>query len=305
MKTILCTGDSHTWGQGAVGYADGFTSPLMGGDLRPAGWHTGAYVNCLRRTFGGPAQVWDTAACAAAFHTACGEQGALLSSEYTLHTDMRLVRLFFYQDASAVVTLLSGQNRCEVTLRDIGHPNAWREVSLFMQDNTLTVSVQGRATLYRAEWYGGDVAVINSGVGSTTCGCYTTHYVDEKVVPFTPYAVLAEAHTVNNWLTGQTPGAYRDELCAYLARLLTLTPRVALLTAAPVLGQTANAAGFEYADYTAASREAAAQTAVTLVDAALLFDTAAPQFDDIWHPNDAGHALYARAAMPVLQAWLD
>ena len=60
MKIIVCTGDSHTWGQGAQGACEGFATPLMGGDLRPVAWESNGYVNLLRRRFGAVAQQWES-----------------------------------------------------------------------------------------------------------------------------------------------------------------------------------------------------------------------------------------------------
>ena len=305
MKIIVCTGDSHTWGQGAQGACDGFATPLMGGDLRPVAWGSNGYVNLLRRRFGAVAQQWEAGQCAGQWQVPLDAFGAVMSGTHKLPSAMRLVRLFFYDNAEAHITLTSGGNRRELLLRNAGCPNAWREVCLPLDGRELTMVVSGKASLYRAEWYGGDAAVINSGVGSTTCGRYAAEYMDEKVSAFTPYAVLAEAHTVNNWLTGQAPSAYREELTAYLKALLDVTPRVSLLTVAPVLGSTVNSAGIEYDAYVEASREAAATVGVPLIDAYSAFAADWSQFDDIWHPNDAGHSLYAQAAAPTLENWLE
>ena len=38
MKRILCTGDSHTWGEGAAGLAEEFDPPMVTGDLRPVSY---------------------------------------------------------------------------------------------------------------------------------------------------------------------------------------------------------------------------------------------------------------------------
>lgn len=304
MKVVVCTGDSHTWGQGATGYAEGFAVPLMGGDLRPASWDTDAYVNILRRRFGDEAEAWDMEKCAASFGVPLDTFGAVLKGTYTATSKMKLARLFFYENADAQVSLISGSNRKEVTLHDIGHPNAWREVSLFLDGEVLSVEVQGSALLHRIEWYGGDVAVVNSGVGSSTCGQYTDRFVGEKVNTFTPFAILAEAHTVNNWLTGQPPEAYCEELCAYLAALQKASPRVALMTVSPVLGGSVNSAGVDYSAYVSASCEAARKAGVPLIDANRTFVADWSQFDDIWHPNDVGHRLYAQAAAPMFESWL-
>ena len=49
MKRILCTGDSHTWGQGATGLMTMFDPPVCNGDLRLTPFIVESYVNRLRR----------------------------------------------------------------------------------------------------------------------------------------------------------------------------------------------------------------------------------------------------------------
>lgn len=54
IKTIVCTGDSHTWGQGPKGVCEYFSSSLGGGnsvcagDLRPVPFKFPCYVNLIR-----------------------------------------------------------------------------------------------------------------------------------------------------------------------------------------------------------------------------------------------------------------
>lgn len=51
MKTIVCTGDSHTWGQGADGLFSSISPPAEAGELRLAGFSYPCYVNLLRDWF--------------------------------------------------------------------------------------------------------------------------------------------------------------------------------------------------------------------------------------------------------------
>jgi len=48
IKTIVCTGDSHTWGQGIPKLEDTFDPPVTAGDLRLVSFRFGCYVNLLR-----------------------------------------------------------------------------------------------------------------------------------------------------------------------------------------------------------------------------------------------------------------
>jgi len=49
IKTTVCTGDSHTWGQGATDAEQSLNSPAEGGDLRLVSFQYGCYVNLLRK----------------------------------------------------------------------------------------------------------------------------------------------------------------------------------------------------------------------------------------------------------------
>lgn len=48
MKTIVCTGDSHTWGQGASDAVESITPGAECGDLRLLSFKYRCYVNILR-----------------------------------------------------------------------------------------------------------------------------------------------------------------------------------------------------------------------------------------------------------------
>ena len=49
MKFIICTGDSHTWGQGPAGLLEHFTDPeVQAGELRPSPFDVPFYVNLVR-----------------------------------------------------------------------------------------------------------------------------------------------------------------------------------------------------------------------------------------------------------------
>ena len=72
MKRILCTGDSHAWGQGVKGLLEEFTPAVVAGDLRLASFRTAGYVNRLRRRVeektGSFSREWSAGALAALFY---------------------------------------------------------------------------------------------------------------------------------------------------------------------------------------------------------------------------------------------
>jgi len=89
--------------------------------------------------------------------------------------------------------------------------------------------------------------------------------------------------------------------------------RVILMTVSPIGGpQILEGLADQYEAFVEASRQAAIECGAQLCDANLVMkaaslgmsaeETAAYLFDDNWHPNERGHALYAQLLMEALHA---
>lgn len=315
MKIVLCTGDSHTWGQGAQGLCGSFTPPVVSGDLRLAGFSYPSYVNRLRRLInlhtGSHAQEWSARACAERFGLVLQRNDALLqSAPIRLPACPGLLRLQFHLgDARAKATVeIDGEvaGIAELPGDESGH--GYRLLSVFVPEECHVLqicAVEGTARLYRIESYSGRCGVVNSGIGSTSVGDYFSCYREDYVAALRPCLTVMEAHTINDWLAGDPPEVYYERLKEGIRILKGMGSDVLLLTVSPIAGlQTTQSNAVPYARYVEASRQAAADCRVPVCDAnavmSICVEGMNPDqaneflFDDPWHVNDRGHALYAQ-----------
>ena len=321
MLRILCTGDSHTWGQGAAGLTESLDPPAEAGDRRLTGFSFGGYVDCLRRKAaartGASFAEWDAKALAKAGGLAFAPPFALLTGRLTLPFSGALLRLEYALDEApaAFSASVDGIPVGGGTLPAREKPIDCRLLTVPLAEgtHTLTLTVsRGTLPLYRLETYAGAVAVVNGGVGSCPCFRYRETHFAELVRPLRPDVVLCEAHTINDWIAGAPPEVYAARLLALLRDCQAAGAAVTLMTVMPILGDQRWQGGALYADYVEASRRAAAAAGVPLCDANAAFAAAlaglsaqaaaAQWYDDPWHPNSRGHRLYAGLLADALTA---
>lgn len=321
MRRILCTGDSHTWGQGTAGLAESFFPPVVNGDLRPAGFSYGCYVNRLRDRLnaesGARCREWTADALAAQPGVRLDVPCAIVGdAPLTLSFSGELLRVYAAGSpgASRLEAVIDG--RVQPADLHTGHPeNAYRPLTFHLPEGTHTAQLraaQGTVRLYRAESYEGPLAVINAGIGSCPTFRYREAYWADYVAAVRPDITLMEAHTINDWLAGDPPEAYEERLVGMIGALRELGSAVILLSVSPIAGdQQVPGTAAPYTAYVQASRRAAARTGVPLCDAhavmALCLEGMTEQqasaflFDDPWHVNDRGHALYAQLLYGALR----
>ena len=316
MYTILCTGDSHAWGQGAAGLWEEFAPPPQPGESRCASFAPPSYVNLLRNAV---CELTGSAAAELQAPELCERFGLMPAADgfaetqtpFTFDTAAELLRIQLRAESRLILTcdgapLLT----CDLTaapcpvynlaLRLDGEPHALR----FAPDGGRPLA------FYRIESYRGAYAVVNTAVGSCTAGRYSEEYWGTHVLPYAPDLVLLQAHTVNDWISGKSAEAYGRELAALIRRFQCYGAQVVLLTAAPVSGpqRWPESAAETYNDFVAASRAAAAQCGVPIADANALINRrlrgGEALFADNWHPNNLGHRLYAISAINALRTVL-
>ncbi|MEA4823552.1 MAG: SGNH/GDSL hydrolase family protein [Clostridiaceae bacterium] len=245
-------------------------------------------------------------------------ENCVAADSLTLPFHGALVRLQFRLRAqtSHAAVFIDGNPLWEGTLSRADLANPYNLVTLRVPEGEHTLCVQGRgALLYRVECYGGPWAVVNCGVGSCPVGRYLERYYDSYVAPLSPAIVLAEGHTINDWLTAETPTEYEALLGAYLRRVGADGAKAALLTVEPILGRQFSSAGYPFEAYIDASRHAADTQRIPVIDtyAALAEilcslpeeERGGAWFDDNWHPNAAGHTLYAALSWKLLRNWIE
>ncbi len=322
MKTILCTGDSHTWGQGVPGLEESFSPPVVAGDLRLVPFRFKSYVNLLRdeigRAFGSEAAEMDAGGlCSLSGNRAVSNSALIGEKPLSLEFEGELVRLQLMRDTepSAAEIRLDGESLAAIDLRADFSENNYKNYSFYCPPgkHTLTVcALEGSVLLYRVETYRGRYAVVNCGIGSCPVEKFVSGYFDDYAAVFRPAVTVLEAHTINDWLFKDPPERYRARLISAIEAFLSLGSRVLLLTVSPILG--AQAMPFNpvpYSEYVEQSRAAAAETGVPLCDANALMgklisgldeeEAFALLYKDNWHVNALGHKIYAGAICTSLE----
>jgi hypothetical protein len=279
MKTIVCTGDSHTWGQGPNGVETHFTDPpVCGGELRPVPFRYPCYVNLLRDEI-------NRITGSSAFET---EPRTEITGDYVINDRVDLARFYYRFDGHNNITAESAFASDKITET---------ENAVYLFDEKLTIKPKHKLYLHRCELYSGNYAVINSGVGSCTTTRYLEQFYENYVKRFHPSVIAAEAHTINDWLNKVT----LPEVNANLRRILTGCPKAKaiLLTVSPIGGETALPFNItDYEEYIAESRLAAGKAGCVIADANLFIGT--DKFSDNWHVNEDGHRIYFETIMNAL-----
>lgn len=321
MIRILCTGDSHTWGQGAKGLEEEFDPTWVGGELRLGSFRTGTYVNRLRNMVneatGSSVQEWLAVELAPEKGLEFIAPCALLGPEgVSVQATGALIRVecAMANEVSEVEILIDGEVVHEENLYAEDTHNAYRIMTLHADDreHNLTIRAkQGRVRLFRIESYTGPCAVINSGVGSCPVQQMRERFWEDYVAAVKPDVMLMEAHTINDWLTGDTPQMYCGHLIGMIDDCLALGAEPIVMTVAPIGGdQRLEGLAADYDEFVEASRDAARIRGVKLCDAnrmmrQMTLGLTGEQMKELiladnWHVNDRGQAIYAQLQYELL-----
>lgn len=330
IRIIPIIGDSHTWGEG-VGAEKRFAPAACCGDLRPLPFTPPFYVNLLRnelnRETGSSCAEYEGDALLSLCEGREGSFGLVKEKPLVLDEPFDLARVFFFATSEEAVVKLtatspSGNSTVTETLfSDTTLMSAAVKVAHVFPGKggtaerlTVTCEEDSPAHVYRVELYRGPYALVNCGIGSCTAKKFVEQYFDRYITPLSPYAILFEGCTINDWL--QTPSDLK--YAAHLRRMLSaqrdLTSRVLWHTVTPIGGSQISGQGTAYNDYVNTMRSVAAEAGVSLVDcnaemeailSAMPDEARAPYFyHDPWHPNGEGHRLYAEQVWPRLKALL-
>lgn len=280
IKTIVCTGDSHTYGQGAdipaVLPYDFNAFPLRGGDLRVYPFEVTGYVTLLRNKI--------NALTGSSARQVFGETLVDISGS-------KLVRIFLWSKDGCAELKLDGICYKQVTLKPIDSAKDMTVFSFYNQ-GAKTLEIRG-ADVYCTEIYSGSHAVINSGVGSCTSQNYISVYYKAYVEFFQPELVVIESHAINDWLNNIPLSQCVDNLSLIANEQIKQGKKAVLLTVSPILGaQYAAGNPVEYGEYINAGRKAAAQCCIPCADANRAIAAKEAYFSDIWHVNQKGHDIY-------------
>lgn len=319
MKVIVCSGDSHTCGEGATGF-DSSPELSLGvyntngkGSGRYSGKDARTYVNLVREAV---CSLTDSQYTEVDYpelsklyemRTECGFMCVEKSIALNHSADMITLEFAEKKKPATVLIYTDGVFYQRLTLHaEITRHGEWSfyTVPIFCA-GTKTLEIvpeSGKVYLGRVGYHKGEYAVINSGVGSCTTKRYREECLSDFVIAFQPEIVIAEAHTINDWISGITPEQYKENLKSLLIDIKKTARKVYVLGVSPIMGTQEQAGGL-YQDFMIASKIAAEKAGVEMIDTYQDFlketeglsdkERFEKLYHDNWHVNDLGHRIYA------------
>ena len=320
MKTIIFTGDSHTCGESADGFvADdarlGYDPKGLGvGRYAPvsAGGYTNLVYNYLCDKTDSVLSELNAQHIAEMYGLDILEDNAVLEEGITFESNCDCIQIMLGLTCEATkITFIADGEEKQYTLFT-PHPRFGRWSFKWFNFNChkLTVIPESRAYVSFVRFCSGEWTCINSGVGSCTSEYFMDNFVPFNVEPFKADIIIAEAHTINDWLSGCAPDIYCDRVVALLNKLRQYSDSLYLMTVSPILGPQALPFNEqEYDLFVSASRKAAKMCSVPIIDAGkavqdvfktLSPDTVKSYYNDNWHLLQQGHQIYADAIIKEL-----
>lgn len=325
IKTIVFTGDSHTCGQGASGFEDvPFTTYDKKGKgvTKYASFDCPCYVNLVRdfitentnsKTFEMSGRKLSKMSGFPLTKASVKLEGEL---KLPVYADLGLI-IFAEKTTPAYADIfLDGKlYKRERLYAEITRHDDWsfrfvpvytggaREISV--------LPVEGEVFINSMEFCSGEYAVINSGIGSCTTKRYLEECFDYSVAAFNPDIIIAEAHTINDWIH-HTSAEYKDNLERLLDAFIKTGGTVIMTTVSPILGEQKRTENSDdYQKYIDISIETAMSKGIIVADTNKVMseklqglseeEKFSLMYSDKWHVNDLGHKIYADAIISELK----
>lgn len=315
MKFILCTGDSHTQGEGAKGFYNrvptewvrpynsngegfGYTRLFSGCDC---------YVNLLRDYINKATGSEDEMIFIATdkpYEDICSgmtfdcEKGDALIFTFAAKQEESVVS--FYADGVEVrkKKLITNEPRhVDISVWDVYVDcKGVQKVEIFAE--------KGVVNIISARLVKGEYAVINCGAGCCDSKRYYEKYVKQLIDEFSPWMFVAEAHTINDWLSGKTPEEYKKYLDLMINEMKNGAQNVLVLVPSPIIESDNRPTVIaKYKEYIEKIYELVTEKNYEMVDAySVMWDEIKNLTDDEkykvmlkdqLHVNDHGHKIYA------------
>ena len=326
MKVIVCTGDSHTVGQGADSIRTKYKpkgksvyNTAGKGISRGGNLETGSYVNLLRKMVGCDYALTNGSAIRAQTGYALVNDGVKLQGSYQIPKGWRLhtVCLMETTTPAKLGVYLDGRLiREEVLYTAIPRYDQWsfRNIAIRCEEDQQVslAPLEGDVYISHIQHDRGEYALINSGVGSCTTKRYLDEYFSYCVAEFDPDIVVVEAQTINDWIHYDAVHQHDRALNQLLVRCRENGAKLVLSSVAPIRGsQESKQFGLLYEDFIAASKKAGEREDLLFADSHAAFLSALAtipqeeQFDalyvDNWHVNGWGHRIYAETIFAKLK----
>lgn len=323
MKIIVCTGDSHTVGQGADSirskykpkdphliYNTAGKGISRGGDL-----DTPSYVNLLRKyvaeATGSAYALTDGNAIRAQTGYPLVNRSAKLEGAYSILKGWQLHTVCLMETtahAKLGIRINGRPVRTEDLFAPVTRYNEWSFRNICIrceEDQQVTLlPLEGDVYISHIQHDKGRYAVINSGVGS----CTTRRYLEECwpycVEEFRPDIVVAEAHTINDWIHYESAELHSQMLNALLDSYKSMEAKLVFSTVAPIWGdQLSKRWGNSYGVFVAQSLAVGSREDLLLADSYSVFmkeleglfeeQRFESLYVDSYHVNARGHKIYA------------
>lgn len=334
MKVIVCTGDSHTVGQGADSvrskykykdpgsvYNTSGKGISRGGDL-----DSPSYVNLLRRFVAEHTSsqyaITDGWAMRAQTGYPLVNKAVKLEGKLQLPKgwEMHTLCLMETTTPAKLGIFVDGEPvRKEVLHTPLPRYNdySFRNISIRCEkDQQVTLlPLEGDVYISHVQHDKGQYAVINSGVGSCTTKRYLEECFPYCVEEFQPDIIIAEAHTINDWINYESAAIHSQMLNALLDRYIATGAKLVYSTVAPIRGsQLSKRLGNDYGAFIAQSMTVADREDLLFADShAAFLKELEPipleeQFESLYvdnlHVNGRGHRIYAETIFEKLKELL-
>ena len=272
MKIIVCTGNSHTCGQGAKGFLmatgteEGYNTAGKGIG-RNADYGCECYVRMIQNYINKVTNSSDKqitySELSEKYALATDNNTVMLNKPIEFISDSDLIAIKFAEKqtpATADIYIDDKLTKTELLHAEIPRYGSWsyRLIPLFNTKGKKIkiVPKEGDIFISSIECFSGEYAVINSGIGSCTTKRYLEECFDYCVSAFSPDIIIAEAHTINDWLSKITPSEYKNNLSRLIDKMKEHTKKVILTTVSPILGNQAEPFNaIEYSEFIKASSE--------------------------------------------------
>lgn len=312
MKTIICTGDSHTWGQGASGLFDSFIPEAQNGELRMPRFTFSSYVNLLRNKI----NVITSSKCHE-YEAHLSDQLCLDNCRITNNIEMKKDSSIGFNDNCKLIRFcvigVSGKSKLNILIDgilnkeiEINITSGYKMIVIQCNaDGNHTVEAKcssGEINIYRIETYSGNWAVINSGIGSCTAHDFLDKYYKDYVEDFYPSIIVIEAHTINDWIQNTPIKEYKQDVEALIEKARSIGSIPLLLSVSPIMGNQKNVSGVDFDYYVKAVEQSAMDSGVEFIDAHMELSKKmnANIFDNDWHVNNLGHEVYFKCIIDTL-----
>lgn len=301
IRAICVAGDSHTWGQGTADEVfKNFEIPVREGEKRLLPFRVPSFPSLLRnyinKNSGSEAIELSGAEIIEQYGLAQKSECAYVCGELCINEPFDFARIELKKGSQDAEIL------CDETVVQTFHADRCDDYEVINvmpehSGNRLVIR-SSNALLYRVELYRGQYAVVNCGIGSCPSSRYTTDYLDKYVLQISPYMVIAEIFTVNDWITCRSAQECEQNLLKFGKRIIEHGAKLAFASVIPILGKQENSFGTDYSEYVQAGACAAKLLNVPYADTYRAFskeyavDPQTAHYGDAWHPGSRGHEIY-------------